>query len=345
MFQEPTYDQRAKPLHAYLCVFGVRQTTWLAVIVFVGMSMILAGRMLYTAPDDESYIAYFEGKNSILLTNTGPYLLEEPLWLAYASSMGSIVGTETALRITIFLGSFLFLAASGKLARGAWIFIFLAFITDVTLATQMYYNQIRQGFALSVFLVMMAGGLHPFFGAVVASAIHASFLAVIPCIIAAAVIRRSKMRLAAILFAVGLSVFYLNRLMGDIDLGRRSVIYAFEGNLNVFFYALAISQYGLIFFLLKQKHPDDQQEFWFCFSLIFVTLAIGLSLIHEAGGRLMYIANALMAILIGLNLRRTQAKIGAVVWLLLLLMVLLNEGRKDNFGPDSWLGRWVLILT
>lgn len=345
MSQKLTSYQSANHRRAGLCLFGLRRATWLVVIIFVGISLILAGRTLYTAPDDENYIAYFEGANFTILTNALSYSLEEILWSAYASFMGGIFGAETALRITIFFSSLTFLVASGKLARGAWLLIFFAFVIDAMLATQMYYNQIRQGLALSIFLMMIAGGLRPFLGAVVASAIHTSFIFVIPCVIAAAVAKRSNIRLVAILLAVVLGVYYLNSLMGDIDLGRRSATYELEGKLNVFFYAFAFLQYGLIFFLLKQKNSDDQQEFWFRFSLIFVTFAICLSFIHEAAARLMYIANALVVILLGLNLKRERAKIGAVVWFLLLLVILINEGRKGGFGPDTWFGRWALILT
>ena len=325
-------------------LFGLRQTTWLAVVLFVGISQILAGRTLYTAPDDKFYIAYFEGANVRILTDWWYYVLEESLWSLYAPFMGGCFGAEASLRITIFFSSIMFLVASYKLTRGVWIFILFVFVLDSNLATQMYYNQIRQGFALSVFLMMIAVGLGPFLGAVVASTIHTSFILAIPCAIVAVMVKRSNIRLVVILSVVVLSIFYLNSIMGGINFGRRSEIYNLEGKLNVFFYAFVVLQYGLIFFLLKNKFSDDQQNFWFRFSLIFTTVAICLSLIHEAGGRLMYISNALVAILIGLNLKRERAKIGAIVWLLLLLVILINEGRKLDFDQDTWFGRWVLIL-
>ncbi|SOH03405.1 hypothetical protein KSMBR1_0894 [Candidatus Kuenenia stuttgartiensis] len=345
MFKKPTnYHQSANPGPSRLDLFGLRQTTWLAMVFFVGVSLILARRTLYTAPDDLSYIKYFEGTNFTILTDWWSYVLEEPLWSTYASFMGEIFGAETSLRITIFFSSLMFLVANNKLTRGAWIFILFAFVIDSTLSTQMYYNQIRQGFALSVFLMMVAGGLSPFLGAVVASTIHTSFIFVIPCAIAAVVARRSNIRLIAILLAVGLYVFYLNRIMGSIDFGRRSESYELKGKVNVFFYAATVLQNGLIFFLLKNKSSDDQQEFWFRFSLIFCTFAICMTLIHAAAGRLMYIANALVAILLGLNLKRERGKITAIVWFLLLFALLINEGRKGGFGSDTWFGRWYLIL-
>ncbi|MCZ7622153.1 MAG: hypothetical protein M5U24_06665 [Candidatus Kuenenia sp.] len=54
----------------------------------------------------------------------------------------------------------------------------------------------------------------------------------------------------------------------------------------------------------------------------------------------MYIANALVAILLGLNLKRERGKITAIVWFLLLFALLINEGRKGGFGSDTWFGRW-----
>lgn len=347
------YQQIANPHPARQSLFGLSRTTPLAVLLMVGISLVLAGRTFYTSPDDASYIAYFEGERFDIFTHLSYwfYLLEEPLWSSYAAFMGGIFGAETALRITIFLSSLMFLVASNrlalssKLAQGAWIFILLAFMLDATLATQMYYNQIRQGFAVSVFLMMVAGGLSPFLGAVVASTIHTSFIIVIPCTIAAVVVKRSNIRLVAVLFAIVLVAYFISNLLGDIDIGRRTTAYETEGKVNILFYALVILQYGLAFYLLKNKKSDHQQEFWYRFSLIFFVVAMGLSLIHEAGGRLFYIANTLVMILIASNLKRSQARIGAVAWLLFLFIIVINESRKGSFGPDTWFGRWWLILT
>ena len=329
------------PLH--LGSFGLRRAPWLSVVFFAGISLVLAGRTLYTAPDDENYIARFEGTNFTFLGGWWSYVLEEPLWASYAPIMGGIFGSEPAMRITIFFSAFIFLIGSGKLTRGAWMFVLLVFILDDVFATQMYYNQIRQGFALSIFFGMVALGLSPFLGAVMASAIHTSFLFVIPCAIAAHIVKRSNIRLIAVLLTAIASVYYINTLIDTIDFGRRN--YELTGKLNIFFYVLITLKYGSIFAILKYKFPDEQEDFWFRFSLIFTILALCLTLIHEAMGRLMYLADALVTILIGLHLKRNRTKIGALVWMLFLLAISINEGRRSGFGPDSWFGRWVLILT
>lgn len=348
MLQKLTnYLQSANYRPAGRGLFGLGRTTWLPVLFFVGISLVLAGRTLYTAPDDRSYIAYFEGAPSNIHTHLSYlfYILEEPLWSSYTSFMGDIFGAKAALRITIFISSLIFLVASSRLAPGAWIFILFAFVMDSTFATQMYYNQIRQGFALSIFLMMIAGGLSPFLGAVVAATIHSAFITVIPCTIAAVVAKKSNIILIAILLTIVMGCYYLRNLIGDINIGRRMTIYDLKGKSNILFYALVIVQYGLIFFLLKNKHSDDRQELWYRFALIFFVSAICLSIIHEAGGRLMYIANALVMILIGLNLKRSRARLGAVAWLLFLFVIVINEGTKGSFGPGTWVGRWVLILS
>jgi len=315
---------------------------WLALFFFIGISLILAVRVLYTAWDDSNYIAYFAHGSPAVFTYWWDYFLSEPLWSLYTSLMGSIFDPINAFRITIFLSSFMFLIASKKLTRGAWVFVFLAFVFDHFLSTQMYFNQIRQGFALSVFLMMLAQGMSPLLGAVAASLIHTSFISVIPCVIFAG-IKRINLGWLAVGTAIG--VYFLKGIIGDIDFGRRNG-YMLGTTLNIFYYLYNIFPYFITLYLLKDSNSeqDEQQVFWFRFTFLYVILAFLLTFVHQAASRLNYFQGAFLMILIGLNIKGRRGKICAIMWLILLVITLVLEGSKVGI-EDSWYGRWGLILN
>jgi len=328
-------------------LFDLSLTPWPALIVFICISLVLAGRTLGTAPDDISYINYFKGSRTVVSTTWMSYALNEILWSPYATLLGRYFDGETAYRITIFVSAFIFLFASSILSRGAWVFISLVFLIDVMFATQMYYNQIRQGVALSAFFMMIVIGLSYFLASIVTIGLHTGFIVVIPCTLAATLFKRSNILLITAILAIVLciGVFKINYIQDNIDMLKRISRYATTGKLNTYFYMFAVIQYGLIFVLLLDKNPDDQQKFWFNFSFFFFAATMVISFINEAGGRLFYFLNGFVMILIGLNLKRLQGKISALVWLIFLIGIGLNESSKGGFGPDTWVGRWLLILT
>ena len=321
-----------------------RKINWISVLIFFAISIILAGRVLYIAPDDQNYISYFEGYSGSIVTNVWLYFLSEPLWTSYARFVGNLFGPEMGLRLTIFFSSFIFLIASNKLARGAWIFVFLVFVLDYSLAPLMYYIQIRQGLALSVFLIIVATGFNPILGAIVASTIHSSFIVVIPCAIVAGVWIRSKIWIWAIFFSIAILVLYLNKTMGDIDLGRRSENYDLKNATNIFYYLTYFIQFGVAFYFLYNKQATEQERSWYRFSLIFFSFSICLTFVHEAATRLLFFADVFVMILLGANIRKRRAKIGALIWLLMLFLIMMNQNIKGGFGPETWYGRWKEIL-
>jgi EpsG family len=332
-------------------LFGMKLSTWLGIIVSVAISLVLACRNLYIAIDDENYIAYFTytfDPLSDLKDGWWRFVLNEPLWLSYCSIMGNAFGAEFALRITIFFSSLMFLVASGNLTRGAWLFIFVAFVIDGSLATQMYFNQIRQGFALSIFLTIIACGLTPLWGAVVASMVHSSFLLVIPFLLIALIIRKFNINWIIAIIIVIISFFLIKSVAPDIDLGRRSETYEFKSDLTIFFYLISVIQYGsiLLFFFRQKYFYDETQLFWLHLTLIFFLFVILMTFIYEASGRLMYLENAFMIIVIGLNFERKQVKVIAMFWLLLLLALNLNEARKvSDIHSDTFFDRLEIILN
>jgi hypothetical protein len=265
---------------------------WGIGVAFVIISLVLGLRSLYIAPDDESYLAYFEGiKFPTIFDNLWLFLIEEPLWTLYTSWLGSVIGSENSIRFTIIISSLTFLISSTKLTRGAWLFILLIFILDSHLATEMYYNQIRQGIALSVFLFLIVYKIDIRLAAGLAATLHSSFLIVF--------------------FAAAVSYIVRTRVL----------------------------------FLTRPKWYDKYASNWYHFTLLFLALTVPLTFLHEAAGRLMYLASAFTGMSIGMNLHHKKARIGAVIWIFFLILIIVNEGRKLGFNEDTWLGRWILIVS
>jgi hypothetical protein len=329
---------------------GIQLKTWLGIITSIAISLVLASRNLYIAIDDEAYVTYFTFFNDPFLKlkdGWWSFVLDEPLWALYTSFIGSVFGAETALRITIFISSLMFLVASGNLTRGAWLFVFCTFIIDDVLAPQMYFNQLRQGFALSIFLTIIAIGLSPFWGAVTALLVHSSFLLVAPILLMSLMtVKFNVNRILVIIIAI-LSVFLIKNMASDIDLGRRSNEYELKSNLTIFYYLIEIFQYGpvFLFFFSKKYFYEKTQLFWLNFSLVSFLFTMGLTFIHEASARMIYIANAFMMIVIGQNLYRKQVKIIALLWLLMLMALNIHEAPKKKFLKDSFFDRWSEILN
>lgn len=345
----------------------IAQDRLLPAIFIVGISLILAGRVLYTLPDDENNIGAFEGH--LAMARVGwLYFLEEPLWQGYTSFMGSIFLPETAFRITILISSLVFLVASSKLARGAWMFVLIMFIVDPNLSAQLFSNQLRQGFALSIFLAIVAGGGNPFWGAVVAAGIHSSFLFVIPCVLAANVTNKSAIFWASSILALAILTYFLSLLFQDIYLGRRTDTYLLHGILTIFFYVFFVVQYGTVFSMLTDNRFDERQNNWFHLCIYFAMFTLFLCYIHEAMARLVSLANSFVMILIGFSLRikedrveaaatqkswlpsiwlmlgKERARICAAFWVLSVAGLQLYEGAKKYFDDETWYGRWMLII-
>jgi hypothetical protein len=332
--------------------FGLKPKTWLGLILSITISLILARRDMYIAIDDENYIAYFsviyEGFSNLignLKEDWWNFLLNEPLWLWYSSSMGKIFDAESALRITIFFSSLMFMAASGCLTRGAWLFIFFWFVINSSLATQMYFNQIRQGLALSIFLTIITIGLSPFWGAAVASLVHSSFLFVFTCLLISLIIRKFNISWIITLIAIILSTYLFKSIAPDIDLGRRSA-YEFKSERTIYYYLATVLPYGLVLvgFFGRKYFYDEKQIFWLYLTSVYFLFTTCLTFIHEEAGRMVSLYHAFLMIVIGLNLESKRVKIIALSFLLFILAGNINEARKDSNANDTFFDRWSSIL-
>jgi len=328
-----------------LTIFRRTHLNWLSITAFIFLSFVLASRTLYTSPDDIHYIMYFSSEEVSLFANIWAYVLEEPLWLHYSTFMGHLFGPELALRITIFISSLLFLVACNKLTKGSWKFILLVFIIDYSLATLLYFIQIRTGLALSLFLIMAAFGASPIIAAIIVSSIHTSFLVVIPFTILAYCTKRSKYILIISLLAIIIAVFYLKDFMAIINLGRRTQIYEMVKTTNTFFYVYSLLQFSIVALVYKRLKKDARLLYWFHLSLLFFTCAICMTFLHEAAIRLLFISNTIIFIILGANINTKLGKIGCTCWIVLLLFVIVNQLINGDFSADSWITRWGMILA
>lgn len=327
----------------------MKQSTLLGISASIVISLILAIRNIGIAIDDDNYLYYFTFSDisfSDVKSDWWNFLLNEPLWLTYSSLIGSAFKAESALRITVFAGSLMFLVATGKLSRGAWLFIILAFVIDPMLATQMYFNQIRQGFALGIFLTIAMGGVSPILAGVVASLIHSSFLVVTPCFALALVFKKLNIHWVIAVIIVCIGGLIISKVAPDIDFGRRTS-YELKSELTLMNYLVSIFQDGLVlyFFLRKKDIYDDKQTLWLYTSLIYFVFVTCLTLIHEAAGRLMYLEHVFLMISIGMNFEKKGVKNIALFWLVILFALEANEARKPNNLSNTWLDRWSLILN
>jgi hypothetical protein len=318
-----------------------------ALIAFFLLALILAVRGLYTAPDDWSTLENFDSSTVIDTSSWWLYWLEEPIWRLYTFVTGSVLGPERAMRLTIFISAFAFLYSGSRFARGGWrapALVLLVFLIDLSFATQMYYNQVRQGFALSVFMSVAAIGGGPILSAALASGIHSSFLVLLPCALATRITARSRLLFLAVLFVLVMAVLLLQQYLPLIDLGRRSQAYDYTGKFNFKFYIVTIPQYVLTIYLARQRLKDAGWQQWFHMTIMFATATLGISIIYEGGGRLTYIASALVLILLVKNIREKRVLIASVFWISILIFDLGHQAFEPDLAGYSWFDRWALIL-
>jgi hypothetical protein len=119
--------------------------------VFLGISYLMASRDLGVSKDDFAYLNHFMGERNTFEYGNLSWFLSDPLWSAYTSNIGFWLGEEIGYRITIFLSTFLYLFFAFKFTRSFTFTLSLFFLTFELIA-QLFFNQIRQGFAISILL-------------------------------------------------------------------------------------------------------------------------------------------------------------------------------------------------
>ena len=320
----------------------------LAWICFLTTALIIANSS-QTSIDILSYLDYFEGTRIINYASWWAYFIDEPVWRIYTFFMGSLFDSGYAYLLTLFISIVAFLSFGSILGRGGWILVFFAFLFDSTLATQMYYNQIRQGFALSTFMLTLVIGGGPVLGSIIAATIHSSFLAVLPCTVLATLFHRKSFAFFSTSVFFGciilLVIAYLFDIKSYLELGRRSETYEFAGILNRNYYLVALIQYGATFYLIKSSFTNDLDKWWFYMAFSFTTTALSVTLFYEAGGRLMYFASAFVTIALAQNIKKKRVVMASIFWFSIMILVQIYTDYKTSFDYETWFGRWMLILS
>ncbi len=324
----------------------------LTLAAFCLMAFAMATRRLFTAPDDVPYLDYFSSQHLHEESNWWLRVLAEPVWASYSSMAGEWLGAELAMRVTIGLSTLCFLYFSWRISRGAALLVLAGFVLDNQLGTQMYYNQLRQGIAVSVFLAV-AWSLRRrervgiWLSAAIAALIHSSFLIVLFAAVAALSVRHRARAIGVTIVASVIAMLLFRNFVGihsaaDV-LGRRSG-YALKTILNWKFYAIAVPQYFLTLYLAQPEADDLPGRRWYDVTIALVVASCVAGLVHAAGARLFYICDVFTLLVLGQNIARPRARLAATFFFVILTFIQLNEGSKTNFDKDSLYGRWVLIL-
>jgi len=306
------------------------------VFIFVGIAMVLSIRSLGIATDDQNYLNYFYYATQVKADNLLVYLIEEPLWRLYTTSVVLVLSPEDALRLTIFISSTLFLFSTNKVNSNLFLIVAIAFILHQYLATQMYFNQLRQGLALSLFLCFATYGKKPLLGAILAIFVHTSFI--FPLILIVLLKKVTSIKwivLCSVLIIMGL---YMSiSLLETLDLGRRTSSYSFEGKFTVNYYIYTFVRYVPLLFLIQFYGYETKSSFWYKLALSSFIIIIPFTLIYDAAGRLVYYLSAFFLLMLLEQAKSLGGKLGLIYYFMFLFVDLL-------FLESSVINNWQLIL-
>ncbi|MDR0227605.1 MAG: EpsG family protein [Flavobacteriaceae bacterium] len=305
----------------------------IGVFLFICLAFLLATREFGIAKDDFNYYNHFSNARYLEIGKIFSYLIEEPLWKLYTWGMTLIFPPMIAFKLTIFLSVMLFLLSSFRVNSKIYLFIILVFIFHQDFATQMYFNQLRQGFALSIFLFITTYKRKPILGGVIATLIHTSFI--IPFVLLLLILKVKSIKKIFIYSIVGIAVLFLNiSFLKQIDLGRRGDSYLFENKFTINFYLISLIKYVPLLFLIQFYGEKNLSKFWYKLALSSFIVILPFTLFYNAAGRLMYYVNVFFLLMI----LEHYKSVGGKVALFYFLFFLFFELFFFNFSVfDEWL--------
>ncbi len=320
-------------------------------LMFLAIAILLAARPMGLAPDDFSYLTYFETADWFgFLENSElqgySLIIEEPLWQLLVHVLSSYLDPESAFRFVIFCSVAMYAWAFRNAHSSALLFVLFSFFACSSLFTQLYFNQMRQGFAISLFLAFLSlGGWGYLVGAVTSGLLHTSQLVLLP-----SSPRSKKMLLisvgVALIGIIGLAAMGFQLSARDLDLGRREDLYIFEGAVNYRFFIVAAPLYfGMLGFIwyegVRLKWPPEPILLQ---SVIVCALAFVAFFVFEAGARLLY----LLDVVVIWNVSRSwrgRVPVAAWLWAGAQLALGFNMSLTANFDSDTPWGRAAVIYT
>jgi hypothetical protein len=338
---------------------GVNAPQWPAtlasLLVFFAISLILSAREIYVAIDDLNYVAYFS--NSALFyerlelgdADWWQLFIDEPLWNVYTTTMGATFGPETSFRITIFVGVFLYLLYATRLASGSWVTTTFFFVLHPSIGAQLYFNQIRQGVAFSVFLMLAAvlkqrPSIRMALASGVAALVHSSFIMILSLVALYIVNQRIRIIISVSCVITIVAASQYVDLLSMLSIGRREGQYASGATVNANFYITMLTTYGLIFYILwPGANPSDASE-WYFLSFIIAAVAICATSVFDGGGRLTCISDTAICILVARNIRSRNGIMAFWVMVCTILISIISNYRHDSAAQANSIEKWQLIL-
>ena len=160
----------------------------LCVALAVAFALVLSGREIPAALDDESYLAYAANSSEILAASIQDWssigsFLNEPGWMLLNWTLAQVSDEEMVVRIIIFCSTLVAFISVAKLVNWSAFQCAAFFLFPMVLVP--YVTHLRQGTAIAVLFVFLA-----FFprriiaGTFLAAAIHSSFVPVLALVVA-----------------------------------------------------------------------------------------------------------------------------------------------------------------
>src|SRR5690606_22164224 len=236
----------------------------------------------------------------------------------------------------LFISSALFLLCVNRVNVRLFLIVALVFVLHEDFATQMYFNQLRQGLALSLFLFFSIYGKRPLVGGIFAVLIHSSFI--FPLILTVLITRVDSIKWIIMYSLVGIMVLYLSvGLLNTLDLGRRTETYSFEGEFTVNFYIYTFVRYFPLLLLVQFYGYKNKYSFWYKLALVSFIIIVPFTLLHNAAGRLMYYVSAFFLLMILEQHKSLAGKLGLIYYLMFIMIEIL-------FFESTVFSDWQLIL-
>jgi len=323
------------------------KVNWSAFLCFFTVSAILSSRtLIYFDSVDLNNLIYFSGLSNVYDT-FWTQLVEEPLWKYYAEFTGSLLTPELALRSTIFVSSFGLLYYANKIGKEAWVFIFLIFIFTAGLSMNLYFTAIRQGAALTLFMVGLSRGFKPaIISSLLASLIHTSFVLIFLIIVMVWVSRNLNKWVISFIISLCIIVFVMIVSSFSMSIfaeymGRRADGYIFGKTLNINYYIIWIPVYFSVILLMKRYMVSVADILLWRFVLSFLSLCLLLTFYFEAAQRLLDMSFLFLPLVIARGFPDRIPKKIAIFWILYIVVVSVYDFSK---GSSYFYPSWSLVL-
>jgi hypothetical protein len=226
-------------------------------VVYFFLSIIYAA-ILTSLPlmefrDREAYLAYANNSDLVLISYLGrgfvSFLFNEPVWLIVNAGLSWFLSPEVILRIFIFFPSLI--VSYYALSRGKENLFWLLLILVLPVILKNHITHLRQGVAISVFLLFLMTNNKALKGLLICSTpfIHSSFFFIVVMYFGAELLKKIPFKRDLNTVIVGSSALALSFSLGyivSLTGARQAERYAFEGsdgsglNFLIWFVLLAV---------------------------------------------------------------------------------------------------------